>query len=344
MRPRERRADPGLERDGRCLSCARGCDLATAVGHCGVRRRVPGAGVVVDESVDLVAVQPVETKLFHFTPGAAVLTAGSWGCGTRCGYCRNADTALRRRPGRDAGIDPDDLPDACLRDGIPALAFSWNEPIVRTEMLVRVLGRARRLGLDTIVVSSGWATDAVVARLAPVTSAWRIDLKAGVRASAGVVLGEGAPWGSAFRTAACLRRLGVHVELSVTIAPAIHAEEELGRIGRFVAERLSPETAMHLQALLPAHRITDFTPLDTDGADRAAAALRRGGLRHVYVEHPLTPDAARTTRCACGTALVERGIGGVTVHVGDDAACPDCGRIASWLERGMRARVAGRAP
>lgn len=318
-------AEPLLTADGVCLACARLCALRGGAGFCGVRRLDSHGKLVVDGALTHAAVQPVEQKpLYHFRPGLRLLTVGSWGCGTRCAYCRNAAVALARKPLRRSPQVPNDIV-AHARRYADGIAFSFNEPLVRAEQVARACGAARRAGLDAVMVTSGWATKAALDLLLPVTSAWRVDIKAASEGAAARIFGEvNTPWASAFLTLKRLAASETHAEVSLTYSPSIHDEVELARLGAAIVANAGSGTAVHIQPLLPAHRLRDIEVPTLEALLSARGVLQRAGLTHVYV-HLLGPAELRTTWCSCGAALVERRLGRVTSNVAPDASCLRCG-------------------
>jgi pyruvate formate lyase activating enzyme len=324
MRPRS------LLADGVCLACSRRCDLAKGPGVCGVRRLGSDGELVVDDTITHAAVQRVETKpLYHFRPGARLLTLGSWGCGTRCRYCRNGDVALaRRRPPRiDVGRAAADPVGAALELGVAGIAYSYNEPLVRAERVAATFAAARDAGLETAVVTSGWATDEVIDLLVPVTSAWRVDLKATTERSSELIFGPDAPWAAALPALHALGARAKHVEISVTYCPEIHDRDELDGIAAVALGACGTRVAVHLQPLLPAHALTTIAMPELESLLEAREALRQAGLEHVYV-HLLGAPELRTTWCRCGEPLVERDIASVRTSLVGSGRCAACGETA----------------
>ena len=114
------------------------------------------------------------------------------------------------------------------------------------------------------------------------------------------------------------------MEVSVTYGPQIHDTRELRRLGRAVRRILGSAAAVHLQPLLPAHRMRDIEATTAGDLVLAREVLLETGLRHVYM-HVLGSPAHRTTWCACGAALVERGIRAVRVLLDEGGCCRSCG-------------------
>ena len=85
----------------RCGLCPHRCRIAEGnAGICGVRENRGGTLFAATYGkVAAVAVDPIEKKpLYHFHPGARILSIGSIGCNFRCEFCQNWNLVLRRVP------------------------------------------------------------------------------------------------------------------------------------------------------------------------------------------------------------------------------------------------------
>ena len=108
----------------RCGLCPHRCRIAEGkAGICGVRENRGGTLFAATYGkVASVAVDPIEKKpLFHFHPGARILSIGSAGCNFRCEFCQNWHLVLRRVPVEavaDRGSAPDGAPRR-IRSGSP---------------------------------------------------------------------------------------------------------------------------------------------------------------------------------------------------------------------------------
>src|SRR5665648_923666 len=85
----------------RCGLCPHRCRIGEGTaGICGVRENRGGTLFAATYGkVATVAVDPIEKKpLFHFHPGARILSIGSVGCNFRCEFCQNYPLVLRQAP------------------------------------------------------------------------------------------------------------------------------------------------------------------------------------------------------------------------------------------------------
>ncbi len=101
----------------RCGLCPHRCRIAEGkAGICGVRENRGGTLFAATYGkVASVAVDPVEKKpLFHFHPGARILSIGSAGCNFRCEFCQNWQLVLRQVP-LEAVADRRPAPDGAPR-------------------------------------------------------------------------------------------------------------------------------------------------------------------------------------------------------------------------------------
>ena len=76
----------------RCCLCPHGCILPVGrTGVCLARKNIDGELYSLNYGrVASIALDPVEKKpLFHFHPGKLILSAGTFGCNFKCGYCQN---------------------------------------------------------------------------------------------------------------------------------------------------------------------------------------------------------------------------------------------------------------
>src|SRR3972149_4947549 len=91
----------------RCVLCPHRCRIAEGkAGICGVRENRGGTLVAATYGkVAAVAVDPIEKKpLYHFHPGARILSIGSVGGNFRCEFCQNYHLVLRQGPPQEVGV------------------------------------------------------------------------------------------------------------------------------------------------------------------------------------------------------------------------------------------------
>lgn len=262
-----------------CPACPHACALVPgAHGLC--RARANRDGRIVDENygrITSLALDPVEKKpLARWHPGSYVLSAGSYGCSMRCGFCQNASIA---QVGEDAvswrSMQPSDLVDrACaLRGrGCVGIAFTYNEPLCGFEFVRDTARLAHRAGLETVLVSNGMATNAVLDELSGLIDAANIDLKCfseeGYRRLGG-------DFDAVRRT---IERLAAdptcHIEVTTLVVPGLSDDvKQIGEASAWLAS-IDRTIPYHLTRFFPCYRMRDAQPTPLQTLAKLADAAR----------------------------------------------------------------------
>jgi pyruvate formate lyase activating enzyme len=314
------------EADGavRCELCPIGCRLREGRdGPCGSRgnvggRMVPKAyGKLVSAAVD-----PIEKKpLYHFHPGAPILSIAARGCNLHCQFCQNWSISQEHR-----GAAQDVTPAAVVADagryGSLGIAYTYSEPLVWYEFVRDTARLARAAGLKNVIVSNGFLNEAPLRELLPLIDAANIDLKS---------------MDEDFYLKICKARLqpvleairiiqasDTHLEITNLVIPGHNdADEQISRLVDFVAD-LDPEIPLHLSAYCPAYKFR--APATPPQTLLRAVRIARRRLPYVYVGNVML-EGESDTRCpGCGARVVERSGYRTRSHLTADGACPHCQR------------------
>src|ERR1041384_2617466 len=128
----ERKDDGAIQ----CFACGHRCLVKPGRdGVCRVRFNDDGKLLVPFGYVGALACDPIEKKpFFHVLPGSDALTFGMLGCDYHCGYCQNWVTSqMLRDPDAVSAAQqttPRQLVDLAIKHGAPAVASSYNEPLI----------------------------------------------------------------------------------------------------------------------------------------------------------------------------------------------------------------------
>lgn len=286
----------------RCGLCPHRCRIAEgAAGICGVRENRGGTLFAATYGkVAAVAVDPIEKKpLFHFHPGARILSAGSVGCNLRCEFCQNHHLALRRAPVETVRIE--DLVLAARRERSVGIAHTYNEPLVQFEFVLECAKAFRAAGMKNVLVTNGYVNPAPLAELLPFVDAMNIDLKSMDPAFYRKICGgDLAPVLATIRAAA----RATHVELTTLLYTGHNdAEGDVRKVVDFVADT-DREIPLHISRYFPMHRAT----APPTAPDRLATAYRiaREKLPYVYVGNVRLPGAEDTVCPGCSATVIRR--------------------------------------
>ncbi|MCD6342724.1 MAG: AmmeMemoRadiSam system radical SAM enzyme [Spirochaetaceae bacterium] len=236
-----------------CLLCPHYCLLSDGdTGICGVRQAVdggltlPGYGMLTASAAD-----PVEKKpLYHFYPGETVWSVGFTGCNMDCPYCQNYRIS-RARPSAGVFRSPEEIVSDTISCGSEMLAFTYSEPTVHYEYLMKSAEIAHNAGLKTILVTNGNINLKPARNLLSLMDAVNIDLKSWDDAYYRTILR-----GNLNTVKDFIEESLAHswVELTTLIVPGDNDNvEELGAMSRWIAS-LSLNIPLHLSAYHPSYR------------------------------------------------------------------------------------------
>jgi len=309
----------------RCRLCPHECLINPGkVGICGQRENDGGHLFSrIYARITAAALDPIEKKpLYHFMPGTGVLSLGSVGCNFRCSFCQNWSISQNEAPTEE--LLPEAAVGLALRKRAAGIAFTYNEPMIGLEYVIDTARLARAKGLANVLVTNGFVNEAPLAEALPLIDAMNVDVKSFEEDFYKKLCGG--------RLAPVLARCeqaraaGVHLEITYLVIPGHNDRSALYEgLARWIAEKLGPETPLHLSAHFPRYRLQApaTTPSTLMSAQMAAGRL----LKHVYVGNVSGPGGDNHTPCAgCGAVLVERrGYDVKPAGLGPDGRCLKCG-------------------
>jgi pyruvate formate lyase activating enzyme len=309
--------------DGRiaCTLCPNACLIAEGKhGVCRVRfNREGGLDIPFYGRISALAVDPIEKKpLYHYYPGATILSAGFVGCSLRCGFCQNWHIS-QSTSAETRSVSPEEMVAAARREGSFGIAYTYSEPLIHIEYLLETAALAREAGLKNVLVSNGYINREPAEEVLGLVDAANIDLKAFDPAFYREETGGDLEEVKRFIAQAAGK---IHLEVTTLIIPTKNdSPAQIEGIARFLAS-LDPRIPLHLSRYTPQHRYT-IPPTPVETVTRLAE-VARGYLRYVYMGNVGMEET--DTRCqSCGNPLVRRR-GYSTAVVGiKTGACARCG-------------------
>lgn len=287
----------------RCELCPHYCLIPSGgVGRCRVRRNDGGVLQSLNYGkVTSVALDPIEKKpLYHFHPGQAILSLGSFGCNFACKFCQNWPLAEGKAPADD--IHTADVPALAKRARSFGVAYTYNEPSIWYEFVLESARLCKTVGLKNVLVTNGYINAQPLEELLPFIDALNVDIKT-MRQEFHDQL-TGGKTEPVLET--CKRaKARAHVEITNLIVPGYNdSAQDFEDLGSWVSENLGRDTPVHVSAYFPKHKLqVPPTPLSTV---RAAKHVLDRYLDFVYMGNVST-DEASDTRCPqCGSVLIER--------------------------------------
>jgi len=314
--------------------CPKACVLAPAErGDCRIRVNVGGRLVATTYGLpSAVHIDPIEKKpLYHFRPGLPILSLATAGCNLHCKNCQNWNLSqVNPEDIENASLPPSAIVNLARRNRVPLVAFTYSEPLAFYEYTLEGSEAARAAGLDTVLVTAGYANPGPLRRLYGLTSAANIDLKAFSDEFYHDVCG--ATLKPVLHSLVLAREMGVWLEVTNLVIPTLNDDPAMVReMCRWLVGNLGADTPLHFSRFHPRYKLENLPPTPAETLARLAAIAMDAGLRYVYVGN-VADAGGQDTRCPrCGELLVERRGFTVVRHrlATGGGDCPVCGfRVA----------------
>ena len=315
----------------RCVLCPHRCRLAV-----GARSRCLGRvnheGTLLAETWGqpmALQVDPIEKKpLYHFLPGSRILSVGTLGCNLSCAFCQNWELShpASRRQAAGQRMTPEEVAELAVRQQLPAIAATYNEPAVWAEYAMDIAEAAHARGLKMVAVTAGYFSPESRGEFFRLMDAVNVDLKS-LRDDFYRRYCGGRLMPVLDTLLAIRQETSCWLELTTLLVPGGNdADEELEELTRWVVANLGPDVPLHFSAFHPAGEWSHLPPTPLHTLRRAAEIARRNGLRHVYLGNVAERDVA-TTRCAsCGAVLIARDVFSARVTgMQAGGVCRECG-------------------
>ena len=230
------------------------------------------------------AVDPVEKKpLNEFMPGTFCLSLSCTGCNLSCRWCQNSDISQVAPEDADGfDLPPEKVVELCLERGLPSIAYTYTEPFTWWEYMYDIAALAHDRGLKNILVSAGFVEKEPLRELLPLIDAANIDIKAMdddfYRRYCGASL---AP---VLENVLAMRDAGVHLEITNLLIPGLNdAEEEVGRLCRWMVENGLQDVPLHFSRYFPRYRMKEPGPTPKGRLVAARELALSLGVRRVYL-------------------------------------------------------------
>jgi pyruvate formate lyase activating enzyme len=317
-----------------CLLCPHRCLLDPGkYGLC--HTRINKDGLLYTESYGIlsaISTDPIEKKpLYHFYPGRNILSIGSFGCNLTCDFCQNCEISQidEKTLSRHSFRDPDDIVSkAFMHRSNIGLAYTYNEPTVYYEYMIRCAAKIKEHNLNNVMVTNGYINHAPLENLLPLMDAFNVDLKS--FRNTFYKNRSGAGLKPVLDTIGRIARSGCHLELTFLIIPGHNDDEkEWKEMLAWIADHCGRETILHVSRYYPHFKMHDPpTPLSTINKFLEIARER---VDFVYPGN--TPQLDNHSHCpACGNLLIERFYYNASVKgIGSDGCCNRCNKKISGV-------------
>lgn len=251
----------------KCEICPHGCEIEEGeIGFCRARGNADGKIACLNYGrITSLNLDPIEKKpLKNFYSGSLILSAGSYGCNMRCGFCQNHEISVANSFPRTSYVSPEQLVAAAkelVPEGNIGVAFTYNEPLISYEYITDCARLLRSESLQTVLVTNGLINEKPLLELLPFIDALNIDLKCFTEEFYRELKGD---LSTVKRTVEHASR-HCHIEVTTLIIPDKNdSREEISALSEWLAG-INPEIPLHLSRFFPRYKYngeaTDITKL-----------------------------------------------------------------------------------
>jgi len=310
-----------------CQLCPHSCTLENGeYGKCKTRLNQDGSLFTLSYGIlSSISSDPVEKKpLYHFHPGRSILSLGSFGCNLSCDYCQNCEitqineSVFSKHPTRT----PEDMVNkARLHRNNIGLAYTYNEPVVYYEYMIRCAELLQEQNLSNVMVSNGYINQPPLNALIPVMDAFNVDLKS--FRNLFYLKRSGASLHPVLNTIETIAKSGKHLELTFLIIPEFNdTDAEWNEMIQWITDHCPPHTVLHVSRYYPYYKV--FKPPTPLATIQRFLDMARDKLDYVFPGN--TPQLESHSFCpSCGNKLVERFLYDATVcGITDEGKCSQC--------------------
>lgn len=277
-------------------------------------------------------INPVERMpLFHFLPSTNTLSVGSATCNFACKFCINWAIA-RRKPEevKSIPVTAEELVQMALRESIPTICFTYNEPTQQYEYVLDVFRLAKAKGLRTTLQTNGGINPEPLEFLRPYTDSVAIDLKGFTDSFyKDIVRGELAP---VLRTIELLKERGLWFEIVNLVIPTLNdRSDEISDMCQWIVQHLGPDVPVHFLRFFPAYRLTHLPPTPLRTLERAHNISKEAGINYAYIGNVPGHNYAHTYCPNCEQLLIRRQMFFVSEVGFTDGHCKYCGQMVPGM-------------
>ena len=310
-----------------CNLCPHACILGeNDRGFCRTR-------VVKDKKLHTIAygnpcsvhLDPMEKKpLYHFLPGKPILSIATAGCNLRCLNCQNWQISqVRPEDVTNHDLPPELLVSHVSGNNIPALAYTYSEPLIYYEYVFDSSALARQQNIRNVLVTAGYIEEKPLRQLCTVTDAANIDLKGFTDGFYKKITGS--KLAPVMRSLKVAKEEGLWIEVTRLVVPTLSdSMDDIRAMCDWLAETLGPGTPLHISRFHPQYKLEHLPPTPVDTMHTAYETARKAGLHFVYMGN-LPGNPYQDTVCpGCGLHVIRRRGFIIIANELENGLCP-CG-------------------
>jgi pyruvate formate lyase activating enzyme len=311
-----------------CLLSPRHCKMNVG------RKNIEGTlhSLIYGKTVQLTQ-ETIETEaVFHYAPGAPILSLGNIGCMLACDFCQNWKTAQVKYLDENEihYHTPEQVVDIALQRGIQILSWTYNDPVVWFEFVMDTARLARQKGLKNLFKSSFFISIEAAAELCNVIDVFSISIKSMDEEFYRRLTKGWLP--PVLEATKLVFANGKHVEISNLLITDINdSEDNIKRMASWVLDNLSDKVPLHFVRFHPDYKYTHVSRTPIERLYRAREIAGEMGIKYCYLGN--VHEWANTQCPNCGHCLVKRyGLNAYITGITEDNRCQKCGMESNIIK------------
>lgn len=312
-----------------CTLCPRYCKIGEGQpGFCYIRQNHGGKLFTTGYGHPTgFAIDPIEKKpLNHFLPGTGVLSFGTAGCNLGCRFCQNWSISKARLDDMNSTeASPGEVVSLAIRNGVPSIAFTYNDPTIFGEYVIDISRTAREENIKSVMVTAGYIDSEARKDVYKYIDAANVDLKGFTEefyhrqtySSLKDVL-DTLVW--------LKNETDIWIELTTLLIPGENdSSDEIKKECGWILENLGDSVPLHFTAFHPDFKMLDKQATPPETLRRARKIAIDAGIKFCYVGN-IHDRKGQTTFCpSCGGELISRDWHDVFSNNMSGNNCSKCG-------------------
>jgi len=278
----------------------------------------------------------VETEaIYHYMPGAPILSLGNIGCMMNCSFCHNWRTSQMKfvQPSDVRRYSPEQVVETALRKGTKILSWTYNDPVVWHEFVYDTAKLAKQHGLINLFKSAFYIGPEAVEELHDVIDIFSLSLK-----SMDPVFYRKVTKGHLEPVLEAIKQVHSwgdrHLEISNLVVTGMNDNlSDARKVSEWILGNLGSDVPLHYVRFHPDYRYTHVGRTSIPFLMEARQQAKEMGINHCYVGNVFAAGEHLNTYCRrCSAPLVERfGISSRVGNVSHDGTCACCGEASGLI-------------
>lgn len=319
-----------------CTLCPRYCTIGEGqYGFCYIRKNIDNKLITLGYGRPSgFGLDPIEKKpLYHFHPGSRILSFGTAGCNLGCKFCQNWHISKVKEMYQDEEYySPEAIITLSRQNDIPAIAFTYNDPVIFGEYVIDIAELARQAKINTVMVTAGYIDKTARKEVFANIDAANVDLKAFTEDFYHALTYS--HLNDVLDTLVWLKReTDVWLEITTLLIPGKNdSAEDLKKMCNWIVTQLGTDVPLHFTAFHPDFQMRDLQPTPLATLVQARTIAISEGINYCYIGNVFHQEGHTTFCPKCSNALIIRDYYSIIKNeLRQQHNCPHCGTEISGI-------------